>query len=170
VVFNRQRSPQFANVRAVCECCPVRPPAFATVRRIEQALSDVVARRLEAELGSRGLLLAADEMAAAQAEVAQRGARLLTWVIDQCYPIGRQGGRALALEFESERDPTRVEAALAFGAVTAQLLAPGGWRDPEPFVGSVETVCAMFIDLGIGLVDGLCDHDAVAGASFLRAL
>jgi hypothetical protein len=46
--------------------------------RIEQAVSDAVAHHLETELGGRGLLLTADGLATAEAEAAQRGARLLT--------------------------------------------------------------------------------------------
>jgi hypothetical protein len=134
--------------------------------RIEQAVSDAVAQHLETELGDRGLLLAADGLAAAEAEAAQRGARLLTCAIHRCYPISRQGGRALAFEFESERDAARLGAALAFGAVTARMLGPGK-RDLEQFADSVELLCAMF-NLGIGLVDGVCDEDAETGGALLE--
>ena len=133
--------------------------------RIEQAVSDTVARHLETELGDRGLLLTADDLAAAEAEAAQRGARLLTRAVHQCYPIGRQGDGALAIEFESERAAARIEAALAFGAVTARVLAPGN-GDFE-LAGSVELMCAMF-NLGIGLIDGLCDEDAETGGALLE--
>ncbi len=133
--------------------------------RIEQAVSDAVARHLETELGDRGLLLTAEDLAAAEAEAAQRGARLLTRAVHQCYPISRQDGGALAVEFESERAAARIEAALAFGAVTARVLAPGN-RDFE-LVGSVELMCAMF-NLGIGLIDGLCDEDAETGGALLE--
>src|SRR5262249_20080192 len=122
-----------------------------------------VAQQLEAELDDRGLLLTADHFAAAEAESAQRGKRLLTRVIHQCYPISAQhDGQALAVEFDSAREAARIEAALAFGAVTARLLAPPG-RDPEQF----ELICAMF-NLGIGLVDGLCDQDAGTGGAVLE--
>lgn len=134
--------------------------------RIEQAIGDAVAHHLETELGDRGLLLAADRLVAAEAEAAQLGARLLTCVVHQCYPISRQGGEALALEFRSERDAARVDAALAFGAATATVLAPHQ-RDPERLAGSVELLCAMF-NLGIGLVDGLCDADAETGGRLLE--
>ena len=134
--------------------------------RIEQAVTDAVAHHLETELGDRGLLLTADRLAAAEGEAAQRGARLLTETVEQCYPIGRQGGRALALEFESEREAARIEAALAFGAVTGRVLVPGK-RDLEQLAGSVELLCAIF-NLGIGLVDGLCDEDAETGGTLLE--
>ena len=132
--------------------------------RIEQAVSDAVAHHLETELGDRGLLLTADGLAAAEAEAAQHGARLLTCVIQRCYPIGRQG-RTLAFEFASERDAARLAAALEFGAVTARVLAPSR-RDSEP-AGSVELLCAVF-NLGIGLVDGLCDEDPETGGALLE--
>jgi hypothetical protein len=132
--------------------------------RIEQAVSDAVAEHLETELGDRGLLLAADGVVAAEAEAAQRGARLLTCVMNRCYPISRQG-RAVEVEFESERDAARLAAALVFGAVTACVLVPSK-RDCEP-AGSVELLCAMF-NLGIGLIDGLCDEDAETGGALLE--
>jgi hypothetical protein len=132
--------------------------------RIEQAVGDAVAHHLKTELGDRGLLLTADGLAAAEAEAARRGARLLTGVIHRCYPISRQGGQTLALEFESQREAARIDAALAFGAVTARVLAK---HDVERFAGSVELLCAMF-NLGIGLIDGLCDEDAETGAALLE--
>jgi hypothetical protein len=135
--------------------------------RIERAIATSVAHHLETELGGRGLLLAVDAALAAAAEATQRGARLLTCAIHRCYPITRQAGSALAVEFESERDAARLEAALAFGAATARVLMPY-----EPGVGpqsadSVELLCAVF-NLGIGLVDGLCDEDAGAGGALLE--
>jgi hypothetical protein len=133
---------------------------------IEQAVSDAVAKHLETELGERGLLLTADRLAEADADAAQRGARLLTSVIDRCYAIRRQGGLALALEFKSEREAARLQAALAFGAATADLLAPVK-RDVDQVSGSVELLCAMF-NLGVGLVDSLCDEDAETGCALLE--
>ena len=130
--------------------------------RIEQSVSDAVARHLETELGERGLLLTADGLAAAEAEAAHRGAHLRTCVLHQCYPMIRQGSGAV--EFESEHTAARLDAALVFGAVTARVLAK---RDVERFAGSVELLCAMF-NLGIGLVDGLCDDDAETGGALLE--
>jgi hypothetical protein len=128
---------------------------------IEQAVSDLVARRLEAELGDRGLLLAADEFALAEAGAAQCGARVLTSLIHRCYPITRQAGGEVALDFGSERGAARLQATLAFGATTARVLQ----RDlcnPD-----IELVCAIF-NLGIGLVDGLCDEDPETGDTLLQ--
>jgi hypothetical protein len=131
--------------------------------RIEEAVTDVVVRHLETELGNRGLLVAADGLAAAAAEAAQSGTRLLTHVIHRCYPINRQT-QALAIEFESEGHAARLAAALAFGAVTARVLAPSK-RESEPTT-SEELLSAMF-NLGIGLVDGLCDEDIESGEALL---
>ncbi len=122
---------------------------------IEHAVSEAVARRLEAELGDRGLLLSGDALAAAEDDAERDGARLLALLLRRCY-----GSGALAVEFENERVAARLEAALAFGAATAHVLAPGG-LDPER-----ELICAIF-NLGIGLVDGLCDGDPATGAALL---
>ena len=127
---------------------------------IERAVGDAVAHRLEAELGDRGLLLMADNLVAAEADAAQCGARLVISLIHRCYPITRQVGAEVALDFGGERGAARLQAALAFGAATACALAPD-LRNPD-----VEFVCGMF-NLGIGLVDGLCDEDAETGGALL---
>ena len=131
--------------------------------RLEEALNDAVAYHLETELGDRGLLLTADGLAAAEAEADQWGARLLRSVIHRCYPISEQG-QALAFEFQSDRDAARLATALAFGAVTARVLSPSE-HAPES-TSSVDLLCAIF-NLGIGLVDGLCDQDAEIGEAVL---
>ena len=130
-----------------------------TPASIEEAVSETVIRRLETALGDRGLLLSADELTAAEADAAQQGSRLLGVVIHRCYPEHRHAGATF--EFESERAAARLAAALAFGAVTARVLAPG------ELGGSVELLCAIF-NLGIGLVDGLCDEDAETGGALLE--
>ncbi len=129
---------------------------------IEEAVSDAVVGQLERELGARGLLLSAGDLAAASTEAALLGPRLLTMVLRQCYPIGAQEGETLAIEFDSERAAARIEAALVFGAVTARALEPG-------LLEPAEGLCAMF-NLGIGLVDGLCDEDAESGSALLGLL
>jgi hypothetical protein len=129
--------------------------------RIEQSISNAVARHLKIELGDRGLLLTADGLAAAEAEAAHRGAHLRTSVMHQCYPMIREGSGAL--EFENEHTAARLAAALAFGAVTARVLAK---RGVERVGDSVELLCAMF-NLGIGLIDSLCD-DAKTGKALLE--
>jgi hypothetical protein len=126
---------------------------------IEQAVSETVTRRLESALGDRGLLLSIDELTAAEAAAAQQGSRLLAVVIDRCYPEHRRAGATF--EFDSDRAAARLAAALEFGAVTARVLARG------ELGGSVELLCAIF-NLGIGLVDGICDEDAETGGALLE--
>ncbi len=130
-----------------------------TPASIEEAVSETVIRRLETALGDRGLLLSADELTAAEADAAQQGSRLLGVVIDRCYPEHRHAGATF--EFDSDRAAARLAAALEFGAVTARVLARG------ELGGSVELLCAIF-NLGIGLVDGICDDDAETGGAVLE--
>jgi hypothetical protein len=130
-----------------------------TPASIEEALSETVIRRLETALGDRGLLLSADELTAAEADAAQQGSRLLAVVLDRCYPEYRHAGATF--EFDSDGAAARLTAALEFGAVTARVLAPG------ELGGSVELLCAIF-NLGIGLVDGICDDDAETGGAVLE--
>ena len=132
---------------------------------LEQEIGGVVASNLERELAGRCLLLAADEVAAAEVEAARLGARLLVAVVDQCYSfIG--GDRSPALAFDSEQTATRLQAALAFGAVTARVLSPSrahGVALREP----IELLSAVF-NVGIGLIDSVCDEDAVVGRRLLE--
>lgn len=130
--------------------------------RIEQAVSDAVVYHLETEFGGRGLLLTTEALVAAEAHLAQRGTRLLTRVIQRCYPMAQ----ACTLKFESEHEASRIGAALAFGAVTAVALVEAN-GDAEQLESSVELICAMF-NLGIGLVDSLCDSDPKTGAALLE--
>jgi hypothetical protein len=126
---------------------------------IEAAVSETVTRRLETALRDRGLLLSADELTAAEADAALQGSRLLAVAIDRCYPEHRHAGATF--EFDNDRAAARLAAALEFGAVTARVLAPG------ELGGSVELLCAIF-NLGIGLVDGVCDDDAETGGALLE--
>lgn len=154
----RVRRPLFGSPAADPRDKPVIPA------RIEESVTDAVAHRLKTELGDRGLLLSADHLAAAEVEAARTGARLLGRVIERCYPVAGQVG-APVIEFESERQAARLASALAFGAVTARVLVPGR-RELEP---SLELLCSVF-NLGIGLVDGVCDVDAETGGALLELL
>lgn len=136
--------------------------------RIAEAVADAVTRHLGAELGSRGLLLRADELARAEADAAQLGARLRHAVLRRCYPDFGAGDSALAIEFESEPQSARFDSALAFGASTARVLVPNV-SNQETDSETIELVCAMF-NLAIGLVDGLCDEDRDTGGEFLEIL
>lgn len=105
-------------------------------------------------MGDRGLLLTADALAAAEADATEQGTHLLNRVVHLVYPP------EAAIEFESERGAARMASALAFGAATARVLVPGAAE-------STELVCGMF-NLGIGLVDEVCDGDAEIGGALLE--
>lgn len=120
-----------------------------------------VARLLETELAARGLLLGDERLAAAEAGAAERGARLLPRVVEACYPAVREGATA-ELDLGGGSDTARLAGALAFGAVTARVLAP-------EVDDGVELVCAIF-NLCVGLVDALSDHAPELGSVFLDLL
>jgi hypothetical protein len=141
--------------------CSVEIPA-----KIENALNDDVARHLRDELGSRDLLLSDDELQQAAAEAAEDGERLLVRALEHCYPMLRSGD--CVVEFQSDSSGGRLKAALVFGAVTARLLAPGK-RGLGPTRGQMELLCGVF-NLGIGLIDGLCDHDTEVGLLLVEIL
>jgi hypothetical protein len=130
---------------------------------IEQAVTD----RLATELDTRGLLLTAERFADAEAQAAGDGERLLTSVIHRCYPLSEFDTQILTLEFDSELEASRVRSALAFGAATAALLMSP--RQPEGCPDSIELLSAIF-NLGIGLIDGVCDEDLDAGLRLLELL
>lgn len=134
---------------------------------LERTVNDAVAHHLETELGNQGLLLTADGLSAAEAETAQLGARLQLCVMRRCYPISRYG-QAPELEFESEHTADRLHAGLAFGSATARVLAPDRREFAQP-AESVELLCAVF-NVGIGLVDSLCDEHPEAGVLLLELL
>ena len=125
---------------------------------LELALSAEVSRLLETELGVRGLLLGSERLAAAEADAAERGVRLLRRAVEACYPAVRRGAAA-ELDLGAARDAARLASALAFGAVTARVLA-------HEVDDEVELLCATF-NLGIGLVDALCDRAPELGGPFL---
>lgn len=124
---------------------------------LEEAICCAVNDHLKAELGSRRLLLPPDRKAAATADAAQRGRRLLNSAVGVWY---RDDDRAV--EFDGVESATRLQGALAFGAATAALLS-------DRSTDAVDLLCAMFT-LGVGLVDSLCDGDADAGMQVLGLL
>jgi hypothetical protein len=132
---------------------------------LEKAVTGAVVRHLEIELRHRGLVLTADRVVQAEAEATQHGARLLADVIDRCYPAIRQGRGVI--RFDSV--PDRIEGALAFGAATARVLATAKEHEVEEFSSSVELTCAL-LNLGVGLVDSLCDHDGATGRALLELI
>jgi hypothetical protein len=135
-------------------------------QQLRQAIDAAVSRSLWTELDARGLLLTPDASTSATTDAARRGAALLRRVVAHCYPDSRQGDRATNVEFDDGYAATRIELVLAFGSVTANLLTPPRQTDRGP-VGSVDLLCAIF-NLGIGLVDGLCDATPPLGLRFLR--
>lgn len=125
-------------------------------------------QHLWSELAACGLLLTADALCQAKAEAAQRGKALLAELITRCYGIQSQGSVAVSFQFQSEESRAHIQAALAFGATTAIVLAPVKDGTKEDF-GRIELLCAIF-NLGIGLVDGLCDEDSGVGMTLLGFL
>lgn len=135
---------------------------------LERAVEESVVHHLRTELSACGLLLTADALCQAHAEAAQRGKALLAGLTTRCYGIQPQGSAAVSFEFQSEEGRAHIQAALAFGATTAIVLAPfknGGRQD----FGRIELLCAIF-NLGIGLVDSLCDEDSGTGMILLGGL
>ena len=132
---------------------------------LEQEIGGAVASNLERELARRCLVLGADEVAVAEVEAERLGARLLVAVVDQCYSFVGHGGSP-AFAFDSDQTATRLQAALAFGAITARVLSPTRARGialREP----IELLSAVF-NVGIGLIDSVCDEDAVVGRRLLE--
>ena len=125
-------------------------------------------QHLQTELAARNLLLTADALRNARAETAQNGQALLAELITSCYGIGPQNGVAVALQFESEEARAHIQAALAFGAAAAIVLAPVN-GDAGEDLRRTELLCAIF-NLGIGLVDSLCDEDSEIGLALLGFL
>lgn len=132
---------------------------------VERAIEASVAVHLREELGRRDLLLSAERVAWAEAAAARLGERLLRGVVHQCYPAVAEG--SFSIEFDGADHAARVRAALAFGSQTATVLR--GRREVARSNGSVELLCAVF-NLGIGLVDGLCDESPQLGERLLGRL
>lgn len=135
---------------------------------VERAVEESVVHHLRTELAACGLLLTADALRQANAEAAQRGKALLAGLITRCYGIQPQGSAAVSFQFQSEEGRAHIQAALAFGATTAIVLAPFKDGTKQDF-GRIELLCAIF-NLGIGLVDSLCDEDSGIGMILLGFL
>jgi hypothetical protein len=137
--------------------------------QLRQVIDDAVSHSLWAELGARGLLLTRTASAAATTDAARWGAVLLRRVVAHCYHNSLQGDRAIYVQFDDDQATTRIELALAFGSVTANLLTPPRRTDRRRAPSSVDLSCAVF-NLGIGLVDGLCDGTPQLGLRLLDVL
>ena len=127
------------------------------------AIGAAVTNCLAAELGERGLLLPADRWAAAEAEVAADADGLLTSVIHSCYPLSEYDTQVVSVEFDSEAELSRVRSALAFGAATAGLLVAPHRSERRAAIGLLSAI----FNLGIGLIDGVCDDDRGQGLRLL---
>jgi len=136
--------------------------------QLRQVIDETVRCSLFDELDARGLLLAHAVSSSATTDAARWGGALLRRVVSHCYQSSLQGDLAADVEFDDDQAATRIELALAFGSVTASLLTP---RRPHRgrSVCSVDLLCAVF-NLGIGLVDGLCDGAPQFGLRLLRAI
>jgi hypothetical protein len=132
---------------------------------MRQAVDGAVRRSLFTELHARGLLLTGGASESATARARSRGQVLLGSVVAHCY---QDSAPVTKVQFDNDDTASRMGLALAFGTVSADLLmrptpVDGGKRD------SLTSLCATF-NLGIGLVDGLCDGAPHLGRPFLDAL
>ena len=123
---------------------------------------------LRTELGAHGLLLTVEALRRAKADAAKRGKALLAEFITRCYGNQAQSSVEVSHQFQSDEVRAHIEGALAFGATSAILLAPV--KDfTKPYFMPIERLCAIF-NLGIGLVDSLCDEDSGTGMILLGFL
>jgi hypothetical protein len=132
------------------------------------AINQRVTAHLAAELGRRGLLLRAADFRHAGQRAAQLGAGLLEPVIHQCYPLSQYDSQTVSVEFDDDGEAARVCAALAFGATTADLLASADDASATS-AGALELLSAT-LNLGVGLIDGVCDDDGPLGLRLLALI
>lgn len=140
-------------------------------QQLRVAIIELVNDSLRAELDSRGLLLTRAAAFSATEEAERLGAALLLRLIIHLFPRVQPDGRATAIEFDNPDVTKRIALALTFGAVTARLLTTpqpptDESHDPD---ASLDLLCAMF-NLGIGLVDGVCDGTPALGRQLLREI
>jgi hypothetical protein len=137
--------------------------------RLRQLVDDEVRRSLQAQLGARGLLLTRPASKAATADAARSGAALLRRLLEVAYPEVVREDRGSYFHFADHHTETRIGLTLAFGAVTAELLTPLGVVAREGRAGAIDMSCATF-NLGVGLVDGICDSSPQSGLRLLDAI
>ncbi|HTA13603.1 MAG TPA: prenyltransferase/squalene oxidase repeat-containing protein, partial [Solirubrobacteraceae bacterium] len=147
---------------------PRRAPAKGVDQaQTEEAIRRAVRAQLALRLDERGLLLSPIELASAQLAEEQSGARL--W---------GEACRRYAFPAAGEAiDRVQLETIVAFGAATGRVVAGTGAAEVvgSAVVGSDETMprpssdllCGVF-NLGISLVDRLCDESASTGERFLE--
>jgi hypothetical protein len=135
---------------------------------VDSALQDLVVRQLQGELAARGLLLPAKTLWQAEADIIQQGEALITHLIAGIVGTSMDSETTVCLRFESEESRAHIQAALAFGATVADVLAldvPDGGSAAK----RAKQMCGIF-NLGIGLLDSLCDEDSTVGAVLLDFL
>ncbi len=139
--------------------------------QLRQAVDDAVRSTLRTVLAARGLLLTDAELVASTAAATASGARLLDGALDHWYPERRHTAGPVDVGFVDGRAAARVQHALAFGAATATLLTPVDHTgsDTGRQEGPVGLACAV-LNLGVGLVDSLCDGVPAVGSDLLQAL
>jgi hypothetical protein len=137
--------------------------------RLRRVVDEEVRRSLRAELDARGLLLSRPDSEATGADAARSGAALLRRLLELGYPESGQVDRRTEVQFADEHAATRIGLALEFGAVTADLLTPAE-RDADVGRGeAIAVACAVF-NVGVGLVDGICDSTPAVGLCLLDAI
>ena len=129
-------------------------------------VEDAARAQLRAALDDRGLLLGEADLVAGIEAAAALGRRLLTDVVERAYRDVLASRASVRIAFGHSGTGPRMGMALAFGALVARLVRPVGAR---PFPDEPDLLCAVF-NLGIGLVDSLCDASPHEGLPLLCAL
>lgn len=134
-------------------------------------IDQAVTGSLTGALRARALVPDAARWARAASRAEEEGRRLLAATVHHCYPLSRFDSQTVTLLFDDEREAARVCATLAFGAATAGLLAPAGapGAPDAPDPGRLRLLGAL-LNLGIGLLDGLCDEEPAVGLPLLHLI
>ncbi|MGY3677073.1 hypothetical protein [Streptomyces sp. TE33382] len=132
--------------------------------QLREKVDRTVRRSLSTEFEARGLLLSHAAYDAAMTDAARSGERLLRRVVEICYANEPEGVREI--EFDDDQAALRIGLGLAFGSVTASLIASPGQTRREQ-AAAIDVSCAAF-NLSAGLLDGLCDGTPALGLEFLR--
>jgi hypothetical protein len=135
---------------------------------IDRAFEDLVVRQLHSELAARDLLLPAKILWQAEAEIAHQGEALIAHLAAGIVGASMDTQTAARFDFESDESRARVQAALVFGATVADVLALNA-DNGGSVAKRVRALCGIF-NLGIGLIDSLCDEDSRVGAVLLDFL
>jgi hypothetical protein len=91
------------------------------------------------------------------------GSTILPRALALCFPEFDLAGQDIAIVFENEEERARIEQALFFGWVTADVVG-GAESDDRSHL-----LCSL-LNLGVGMIDSLCDSDSGRGALLLKFL